>query len=115
MTLRISFDELSIEGKNMFLDIACFFCKDVIIAKGIFLRMFDGNGREILERLHNKSLVKVDEWDRLDMHNQLSDMGRMIAKTKFPGTRLLDLNYAAFANHCKQKVCKSSLNVLRKD
>ena len=114
MTLRISFDELSIEEKNMFLDITCFFCKDVSIQKKTFLRMFDGNAQEILERLHNKSLVKVDEWDRLDMHDQLRDMGRMITETKFPGTRLLDLNYTTFANHCKQKVCNSSLNVLKK-
>jgi hypothetical protein len=80
-TLRISYDELRIEEKNMFLDIACFFCKDVIVAKETFLRMFDGNGREILEKLHNKSLVKVDKWDHLDMHDQLHDMGRMIAET----------------------------------
>ena len=114
MTLRISFDELSIEEKSMFLDIACFFCKDFLMLKGTFLRMFDGNAQEILERLHNKSLVKVDKWDRLDMHDQLRDMGRMIAQREFTGTRLLDLNYAAFANHCKQKVCESSLNVLKK-
>ncbi len=106
--MRISFDELSIEEKNMFLDIACFFCKDVLTKKETFLRMFDGNAQEYLERLDNKSLVKVDEWDHLGMHDQLRDMGRMITETEFAGTRLLDLSYSAFANHCKQKVCNSS-------
>ena len=107
-TLRISFDELTIEEKTMFLDLTCFFCEIMFITKETFLRMYDGNAREILETLHNKSLVKVDEWDHLDMHDQLCDMGRMLIETKFAGTRLLDLTYAAFANHCKQKVCNLS-------
>jgi len=102
-TLRISYDELSIEEKNMFLDIACFFYKDVFTTKETFLKIFDGNAREILESLHNKSLVKVDEWDRLDMHDQLRDMGRMITEKEFAGTRLLDFSYPTFANHCKRK------------
>ena len=107
-TLRISFDELTIEEKNMFLDLTCLFYEEMFITKETFLRMYDGNAREILETLHNKSLVKVDEWDRLDMHDQLCDMGRMLIETDFAGTRLLDLTYAAFVNHCKQKVCNLS-------
>ena len=107
-TLRISFDELTMEEKNMFLDIACFFCKDVFTKKETFLRMFDGNAREILESLCNKSMVKVAERDNLDMHDQLCDMGRMITETEFAGTRLWDLSYLAFANHCRQKVCNLS-------
>ena len=103
-TLRISFDELTMEEKNMFLDIACLFGKDMSIVKETFLRMFDGNAQEILENLCNKSLVKVDKWNILDMHDQLCDMGRMITETKFAGTRLWDLSYLAFANHCRQKV-----------
>ena len=67
--------------------------------------MYDGNAREIFESLYNKSLVKVDKWDRLDMHDQLRDMGQMIAEIEFAGTRLWDLSYLAFVNHCKQKVC----------
>ena len=103
-TLRISFDELTIEEKTMFLDLACFFCKDMFTTKETFLRMFDGNAREILESLHNKSLVKVDEWAHVELHDQLRDMGRMIAETDFAGTRLWNLSYPAFANQCKQKV-----------
>ena len=107
-TLRISFDELTMEEKNMFLDITCLFCKDVFTKKETFLRIFDGNAREILENLHNKSLVKVDKWDHLDLHDQLCDMGRMITETEFAGTRLWDLSYPSFVNHCKQKVCNLS-------
>ena len=104
-TTRNSFDELTIEEKNMFLDITCFFCKDMSTKKEIFLRMFDGNAREIWESLHNKSWVKVDEWDHFDLHHQLRDIGRMITETKFGGTRLWDLSYLAFVNHYEQKVC----------
>jgi hypothetical protein len=107
-TLRLSFDELTIEEKNMFLDLTCYFCEKMFPTKETFLRMYDGNAREILEKLHNKSLVKVNEWDHLDMHDQLCDMGRMLIETKFVGTRLLDLTYPEFANRCKQKVCNLS-------
>ena len=107
-TLRISFDELTMQEKNMFLDIACLFGKDVFTKKETFLRVFDGNAREILESLCNKSLVKVGERDNLDMHDQLCDMGRMITELEFAGTRLWDLSYPVFANHCRQKVCNFS-------
>jgi hypothetical protein len=63
------------------------------------------DAKKVLERLQEKSLLKVNDWDFFYVHDQLRDMGRMITENDFAGTRILNLSYLAFANHCKQKVC----------
>jgi hypothetical protein len=87
-TLKISYDKLN-EGveKKMFWDMACFFCRDVYpsgISKETILSMWSRDGTlpvEELEKLIDMSLLKVNkDGGILEMHDQLRDMGRMIAK-----------------------------------
>jgi hypothetical protein len=110
-TLRISFDELNDQEKNMFLDIACFFCKDayhdVYPTKESYLRMLDGDikiAKNVLKRLQEKSLLKVNDWEDFYIHDQLREMGRMITEKDFAGTRIFNISYPAFVYRCKQKV-----------
>jgi len=86
-TLQISYDGLN-DGveKRMFLDMSCFFCRDVYlfgISKETILYMWSKDGIlpvSELEKL-NMSLLNVNEvGDILEMHEQLRDMGQMIAK-----------------------------------
>jgi energy-coupling factor transporter ATP-binding protein EcfA2 len=80
-TLRISYDHLSEEHQDMFLDIACFF---VGFKKSTFYRVY-WNGDDfsspslILQNLEDRSLIKWAKNGGLYMHEQLRDMGRNIA------------------------------------
>eukprot|EP00253_Pinus_taeda_P019287 PITA_19287 len=76
--LRISYDRLDVEEKQIFLDIACF---------------FNGEDRDKAERvlgslgirnLENKGFVHVDSENRIHMHDLLLDLGRDVAKNALP-------------------------------
>jgi hypothetical protein len=119
-TLCTSFDELNEREKNMFLDISCFFCKDSWIGgfrftKETILRCFDDDDdniiKQTLERLQDKSLLKVDENGGLDMHDQLRDMGRMIVEREYQGSRKLGFSSSTFIDYCSRKVCGTQMNV----
>ncbi len=82
-TLRISYDPLDKEHKNMFLDIACFLgglkistiCR---VWSGDYLHPKFG-----LRKLEERSLIEEAEGGILYIHDQLRDMGRKIA-TELP-------------------------------
>ncbi len=76
-TLKISYDDLEEEEKNMFLDIACFFDgyeRSTIFRIGTYRSPNLG-----LRNLKDRSLVKITKGMYLNMHEQLKDMGQKIA------------------------------------
>ncbi|MED6176056.1 hypothetical protein PIB30_084252 [Stylosanthes scabra] len=83
--LRISYDNLAYDTeKEIFLDIACFFIgmdrSDVIqILNDCGLYAVDG-----INVLRERSLVTVDNANKLGMHNLLRDMGREIIRQQSP-------------------------------
>ncbi|KAL4198677.1 hypothetical protein AMTRI_Chr03g47250 [Amborella trichopoda] len=86
--LKISYDGLIEEERHMFLDIACFLIgKD----KDYAIHFWKGCGfPNLIKNLLQKSLIKVDEKNKLRMHDQLRDMGRRIVeieKLEEPGRR----------------------------
>jgi len=91
-TLKISYDGLNNDiEKRIFLDVACFFCKDVYpsgLSKETILYMWSKDGILPvweLDRLIDMSLLNLNkDGEILEMHDQLRDMGRKIAK----GTRV---------------------------
>ena len=98
-TLRISYDNLDEEEKNMFLDIACFFCRDVLqqgMEEEKALKIWDcddNNAHSALLNLMDRSLVRMDSDGMLTMHDHLRDMGRMIAcKEHIGGQRIWNLD-----------------------
>jgi hypothetical protein len=77
-SLEISYRDLDQPEKDMFLDIACYFCglKEIIA-----LRIWDSKSSKLeLQNLKDRSLIKVNKDGNLTMHDQLRDMGRKFAK-----------------------------------
>ncbi|XP_031121984.1 TMV resistance protein N-like isoform X2 [Ipomoea triloba] len=74
--LKISFDGLDPENKNVFLDITCFFRKwREEYVKGVL----DSDLCELIE----KSLISVQN-GRIEMHDRIQEMGRYIASQEKP-------------------------------
>eukprot|EP00253_Pinus_taeda_P016756 PITA_16756 len=77
--LKISYDSLSTEDQEIFLDIACFFTgedRDTVIR-------ICGSVGTLLD-LEDKCLMEVDTENKIKMHEQIRDMGRHIAENVSP-------------------------------
>lgn len=82
--LRISYDMLEPEQKQIFLDIACFFIGK---NRDLVLYMWEDcypNAELCLEDLEHMSLIKINENNNLWMHDQLKDLGRSIVQQESP-------------------------------
>jgi hypothetical protein len=77
--LRISYDSLVEEEKQIFLDITCSFIGE---DRDMAIRVWDGNGWKGLQafmNLQDKGLVEVDEENCIRMHDHVRDLGRHLA------------------------------------
>ncbi|TYH30146.1 hypothetical protein ES288_A01G070600v1 [Gossypium darwinii] len=82
--LQISFDGLEQSEKDIFLDIACFFKGE---NKDMVTKILDGCGfyPDIgIDVLIKKSLITIDEDNKLSMHDLLQEMGRKIVYQESP-------------------------------
>jgi hypothetical protein len=82
--LRISFDALDVDTKNIFLDIACFFVgmdkdKDYVIQILDGCDFFPNIG---IKTLIERSLLKIDRENKFRLHALIRDMGREIIRKK---------------------------------
>ncbi|KAH0777615.1 hypothetical protein KY290_009026 [Solanum tuberosum] len=78
--LKISFEGLQDKEKTIFLDIACFFRgrrKDETIE---ILKSYDLDARIRLDGLIEKSLVSISEYETIQMHDLIQDMGKYVVK-----------------------------------
>ncbi|KAG8502594.1 hypothetical protein CXB51_000039 [Gossypium anomalum] len=81
---QISFDRLEQSEKDIFLDIACFFKgedKDMVTKILNGCRFFPDIGIDVLIK---KSLITIDEDNKLLMHDLLQEMGRKIVYQESP-------------------------------
>lgn len=82
--LRISYDSLDEEEKEIFLDIACFLRGE---DKDTAISIWNGSGWKGslgIANLESKCLVEVDSENRIHMHDLLRDLGRDVAKNALP-------------------------------
>ncbi|XP_031489228.1 disease resistance protein RPV1-like isoform X2 [Nymphaea colorata] len=83
-TLRISYDGLDNLEKSIFLDTACFLSGT---DRDTAIQMWKGCGffpTIAIKVLMHKSLLKISEDDKLEMHDLLRDMGRQIVQEECP-------------------------------
>ncbi|XP_072070348.1 disease resistance protein Roq1 isoform X3 [Arachis hypogaea] len=88
--LKVSYDGLEEDEKNIFLDIACFFNKYKMSYVRGMLHAHGFHPEHGIRVLVDKSLVSIDVNDCLRMHDLIQDMGREIVRqesTSEPGKR----------------------------
>ncbi|XP_028769807.1 TMV resistance protein N-like [Neltuma alba] len=82
--LKISYDCLQDNAKSIFLDVACFFKKWRSVYANEVLHTCHGGARFYFEVLIDKSLLSVDKYDCLWMHDLIQEMGREIVRREAP-------------------------------
>lgn len=83
-SLRISYDSLDTQEREIFLDIACFFIEE---DKDLAISIWDGSswgGKLNLQNLEYKCILEIDCQNRIKMHNHLRDLGRDFADRELP-------------------------------
>ncbi|KAH9725548.1 Disease resistance-like protein DSC1 [Citrus sinensis] len=87
--LKISYDDLDNDEKNIFLDVACFFKgEDIYLVK----KFFEASGfyPEIgISILVDKALIAINSYNKITMHDLLQELGREIVRQEStnPGNR----------------------------
>ncbi|KAI6702627.1 hypothetical protein NL676_011763 [Syzygium grande] len=102
--LRISYDALNYEEKQIFLDIACFFIGGNLKIVSYMWDASDFFPRMGIERLSFMSLIKIGDDGELKMHDQLRDLGREIVRQE---------DYDVPMNRSRLWVPKEALEVLQ--
>ncbi|XP_043688000.1 disease resistance protein RUN1-like [Telopea speciosissima] len=98
--LRISYEVLNVSTRTIFLDVSCFFIgkhRDFVIT---ILDACDLDGEAGIRLLTERSLITIDEENKLSMHDLIQDMGKEIVRKQSPRkpgkrSRLWDLDDAA--------------------
>ncbi|XP_024641439.1 disease resistance protein RPV1 [Medicago truncatula] len=85
MTLQVSFDALEDEEKFVFLDIACCFKGWKLTRVEEILHVHHGdNMKDHINVLVEKSLIKIDGFGYVALHDLLEDMGKEIVRQESP-------------------------------
>ncbi|KAG4390487.1 hypothetical protein GLYMA_06G310000v4 [Glycine max] len=82
--LRVTFDNLEENEKEIFLDIACFFKGETMEYIEKTLQACGLYPKFGISVLVDRSLVSIDKYDRLRMHDLIQDMGREIVREVSP-------------------------------
>ncbi|XP_020236375.1 TMV resistance protein N isoform X1 [Cajanus cajan] len=83
--LKVSYDGLKRNEKEVFLDIACFFRGYIL--KDVISLLLQGRGfspEYVIRVLIDRSLIKIDQCGFVRMHNLVEDMGREIVRQESP-------------------------------
>ncbi|RHN51943.1 putative TIR domain, winged helix-turn-helix DNA-binding domain-containing protein [Medicago truncatula] len=83
--LKVSYNDLVQDYKDVFLDIACFFKGDNLeYVKKILHAHYGDEKKDHINVLIEKSLIKISEFNDLSLHDLIEDMGKEIVRLESP-------------------------------